>query len=37
MPGESSPEYAQVERPFIEQLQALGWDLCWLLVPSVWS
>jgi type I restriction enzyme R subunit len=26
MPGESSPEYAQVERPFIEQLQALGWD-----------
>jgi hypothetical protein len=24
MPQESSPEYVQVERPLIEQLQALG-------------
>jgi len=22
----SSPEYTQVERPFIEQLQTMGWD-----------
>ena len=23
---ESSPEYVQVELPFIQQLQAMGWD-----------
>jgi type I restriction enzyme R subunit len=26
MPHERPPEYAQVERPFIDHLQRLGWD-----------